>query len=97
MVARGTMTVCIDVVGKVVVNATSISENEVTDAVVVAAVGASVTKTVDKVEMKSMLVVSDLTSNSVLTPRIEVVVVLGEDLEISSLKELGEEDLQRLY
>lgn len=91
------MTVCIDVVGKVVVNATSISENEVTDAVVVAAVGASVTKTVDKVEMESMLVVSDLTSNSVLTPRIEVVVVLGEDLEISSLKELGEEDLQRLY
>jgi hypothetical protein len=75
-VARGTVTVYVDVVGTVVVNTTSTSEKEVTDAVVVAAVGTWVTSTVDSVETDSTLVVSVSTSNTVLTSTMEVVVVL---------------------
>ena len=75
VVARGTITVFVDVVGNVVVYATSTSEKEVTEIVVVAAVGTWVTKTVDNVERESMLVVAVSTSSTVLTLGMEVVVV----------------------
>ena len=75
VVARGTITVFVDVVGNVVVYATSTSEKEVTEIVVVAAVRTWVTKTVDNVERESMLVVAVSTSSTVLTLGMEVVVV----------------------
>lgn len=61
------MTVVVDVVGTVVVNATLTGEKEVTETVVVAAVGTSLIKTVDRVETESALMVSVSVSNTVVT------------------------------
>lgn len=66
-VAIGTMTVVVPTVGRVFVTATSTVEKDVTEVVVMAAVGTSVTRTVETVEMESILTVSVSTSNSVVT------------------------------
>lgn len=61
------MTVVVDVVGTVVVNATLTGEEAVIETVVVVAVGTSLIKTVDRVETESMLIVSVSVSNTVVT------------------------------
>ncbi len=66
-VAAGTMTVVVDVVGTVVVNATLTGEEAVIETVVVVAVGTSLMKTVDRVETESVLIVSVSVSNTVVT------------------------------
>lgn len=67
VVAAGTVTVVVGVVGTVVVTATSTGEKYVIELVAVAAVGTSVTKTVDSVEVESRLVVSLSTPCTVVT------------------------------
>lgn len=66
-VAAGTMTVVVDVVGTVVVNATLTGEEAVIETVVVVAVGTSLMKTVDRVETEPVLIVSVSVSNTVVT------------------------------
>lgn len=71
----GTVTVVVGVIGTVVVTVTSTGEKYVTEFVAVAAVGTSVTKTVDSVEVESRLVVSVSTSCTMATYTIGVVIV----------------------